>query len=512
MTMNSFRSFVFAFLATAILPVVVSTADLRIVDAVKARDKGTVQSLIKQRMDVNATQPDGATALHWAAHWDYLDTADLLIRAGAKVNAVNQYGVTPLSLACSNANAAMVEKLLDAGADPNIALPSGETILMTCSRTGNVAAVRALLVKGVNVNAKESEQGQTALMWAVAQKHPDVVKSLVEHGADIHLFSTGGFSALFFAARNGDVESARMLLATGADVNEVLKTKNDANGMTPLLLASASGHVPLATFLLEHGANPNATDAYGATALHYTELRGLTVLNGVAYANYQAYLFRPNMTELVRVLLDHGANPNAQLMKAPPAGGYGGKSVIGATPFLLAAATGDASIMKQLAAHGANPTLGTAGKLTPLIVAAGVGRGQDFTDEETKSAFEAVKVAVELGNDVNAAEEGGLTAMHGASLNGANDIVQYLADKGAKLDVRDQYQQTPLSIATGIRLPWIPKGDELGEVVRKTTADLLLKLGATPVDTPNYFTPMATDTIEYKMNQSQRYEGLPPAK
>ncbi len=525
--------------------------DLRLVEAVQKRDKAAVRSLLTQHPDVNARQSDGATALHWAAHWDDLETADLLIRAGAKAGAANDYGVTPLSLACTNGSAAMVEKLLNAGANPNAALPSGETALMTCSRTGNVDAVRALVARGADVNARESEQGQTALMWAAAQKHPGVAKLLIEHRADFRARSKTGFTPLLFAARVGDIDTAKVLLESGADVNEATpaaapakpaapKTVPDNSknggaatppaaepqaggiagysfpasdrapgGMSALLMATASGREALAIFLLEKGADPNAADSFGATALHYAMEKGIAAINGISFANYVAHVFRPSMSELVKALLEHGANPNVRLVKSPPLGGRGGAGAVGATPYLLAAASGDASLMRLLASHGADPLVATKRKLTPLMAASGVSRGQDFTEEEKKTGLEAAKVAVELGSDVNAANEDGLTALHGASVNGANGIIQFLAEHGAKLDAKDKYQQTPLSIASGIRLPWIPKGEELGEIIQKSTEELLLKLGATPLSTPGYFTRMGEDTEVYRMNpKSETVPGL----
>jgi ankyrin repeat protein len=215
-----------------------SSSDLRLVEAEKNRDGEAVRSLLRQHVDVNTPQADGATALAWAAHWDDLETADLLIHAGANANAANDYGVTALSLACSNANAAMVEKLLKAGANPNATLSTGETALMIAAHTGNVDAVKSLLAHGADVNAKETRRGQTALMWA--EKHADVVRLLIEHGADIHVRSTGGFTPLLFAAQQGNLDSARILLAAGANVNEA--TPEDGSA---LVVASASGHEAL---------------------------------------------------------------------------------------------------------------------------------------------------------------------------------------------------------------------------------------------------------------------------
>jgi ankyrin repeat protein len=477
-----------------------------VIDAAAAHDNAAVRALVAEGGDVRATHPDGATALHWAAHFDELEIAELLIGAGADPGAVNDYGSTSLLLACTNANAAMVEALLAAGAKPNPSDPSHEIPLMLCARTGNAQAVRALLANGAEVNAANSERGQTALMWAAAQKHPEVVRELIEAGADIHARSNGGFTPLLFAVRAGDSESSEILLAAGADI-EVIGPR----GMTPLVLASASGHEALGIFLLEKGADPNARDEDGATALHYSALMGITALNGVRYANYVDHIFRPSLDELASALLAHGADPNVQFENMPSLGGDREPIGIGASPLLLAAATPDPDLMQILVEAGADPLLPTTANLTPLMVAAGVGRGQDLTEEELRLALEAVRLQVEWGADVNAANDDGLTAMHGAAANGGDEIVRYLVEHGANMDAKDKYQQTPLSIASGIRLPWIPYGEELGEIIQASTAALLLELGATPVDTPGYFTPPTEDSAVYRINQGQRYQGLEAA-
>ncbi len=471
----------------------------RLADAAAKQDKAALRALIRDKADVNAPQADGATALHWAVHWDDQESVDLLIRAGANVNARNEYSATPLSLACTNGNAAIVEKLLAAGANPNAAAASGETPLMRCARTGDVAAVKSLLARKADVNARDNEQGQTALMWAVAEKHPAVAQILVQAGADIGARSKGGFTPLLFASRVGDVESAKIFLAGGANVNEA-----GPKGMTPLLLASASGQEALGIFLLDKGADPNARDSAGVTSLHYALMKGITALNEIRFANYVEYLFRPNMEDLVKALLAHRANPNLRIEKRIALGGGHSDEVLGATPFLLAAATPDPVAMRMLASAGADPKLKTKDGSTALMLAAGLTRGQDFTEEDKRVSLDAVKIAVELGADIDAANEDGLTAMHGAASNGADGVVQFLAQKGAKLDVRDKYQQTPLSIATGVRLPWIPNGDELGEIIQPSTRDLLLKLGATHLDTPGYFHPPAEDSEAYRINRGVR--------
>jgi ankyrin repeat protein len=480
-----------------------SAADApKLADAVQKQDKAAAQALVRDKANVNAPQADGATALHWAAHWDDLETAALLIAAGANVNAKNDYSATPLSLACTNGNAVMVEKLLAAGANPNAPATSGETPLMRCARTGSAAAVKALLAKKAQVDARNTEQGQTALMWAVAQKHPEAANELIKAGADIKARSKAGFTPLLFAARVNDAESAKLLLKAGADVNE-----KAPNGMTPLVLASASGQQDVGIFLLDNGADPNARDELGATALHYSVTKGITALNQVRYANYVAHIFRPSLTNLVKALLAHKADPNAAVDKPVPNGGSRSTAIVGATPYLLAAASPDPEVMRLLAAAGADPKARTRNGLTSLMLAAGLGRGQDFTDPEKLIALEAVRIAFDAGIDVNAATEEGLTALHGAALNGADGVVEFLASKGAKLDVRDRYQQTPLSIAAGERLPWIPYGDELGEIIQPSTRDLLLKLGATPLTAPGYFKPPSEENDAYRINRALRGQG-----
>ncbi len=453
--------------------------DLRLVDAVKNRDRAAVRSLMEQHVNVNAAQADGTTALAWAANRDDLETADHLIRAGAKVNLANDYGVTPLSLACTNRSAAMVERLLKAGADPNAAQGTGETPVMVCARTGSVETVKLLLARGADPNAKETQQGQTALMRAVAEKHPEVVRALIDGGADVRARSKGGFTALLFAGQQGELASARMLLAAGADVNE----KTPLNG-TSLVVAAASRREEFAIFLLENGADPNAADAYGVTALHYAIPRGIAGIDSVSI------IFRPynevppaNMPGLVKALLAHGANPNVQIAKDFPP--YSRSpyalqtSLAGQTPFLLAAAAADLDLMRVLLAGGADPHIKSKDGSTALMMAAGIGRiDERENNQEDASALEAAKLALMLGDDINAVNTRGRTALHGAAGIGANGLIQFLVEKGANLNTKDRRGYSPLAIAAGLA----PRGGDSASRVYEGAMALLLKLGAQPVD------------------------------
>ena len=448
-----------------------AASDARLAEAVKHQDTEAVRALLEQQVDVSAPAPDGATALHWAAFWDDLATAGLLMRAGADVIAANDYGVTPLSIACTNGKAPMVETLLAAGAYPNLGRTTGETPLMTCARTGSVDAVHALLAQGGDVHAREIWQEQTALMWAVAEGHAPVVQALIEHGADVrarskvrpqrrlsadanrdgHAPEEGGFTSLLFAARAGRLDTAQMLLAAGADVNEMA-----ADGNTALLVATVRGHMDLATFLLDQGADPNA-DGPGYTALHWaaglweTELTSRDGIAADRDDEWRALAGLPTgKVEFVRTLLSHGANPNAPGVMAPPRFGFTPGVVTmdpGTTALLLAAMAGDVSVMRVLLANGANSRLASNDGTTPLMVAAGLGRSQMSSVTES-DALEAVELALDLGADVNAANKAGNTALHGAASKGLNAIVRRLADAGATVTGQNTRGQTPLDMAS----------------------------------------------------------------
>jgi len=480
-----------------------AAGDLRLADA-KTRDGDTAAARTspKKRADVDTAQGKSATLLA-AAYRDDLEAARRLVAAGANVNEADDYGVTSLFLACANGSSGMVEELLKAGADPNAADWSGVAPLMMCARTGNLDTVKLLLARGAKVNSAETRQEQTALMWAAAEKHPDMVQALIERSADVNAHTKGGFTALMFAAQQGDLDSARALLAAGADINAATNDQSTWIGETPLLIASFSGHEALAEFLLDKGADPNAADDFGFTAIHFALIQGLADVSGVRLEPFlrQTYLFRPDMVGLVKALLAHGANPNARIKKR-----WGGNmflsvplndpskfsvSEVGATPFLLAAKVLDVDMMRLLVAAGADPNLATENGTTPLMTAAGLIRVRNHGSvplnqekEQEKKALEAVKLCVELGADVNAANDLGLTALHGAAFSGSNDVIQFLVEKGAKLDPRDLSGQTPLDKAMVIKpktgVPTHGSGYDVFTpyIYDKSTVALLRQLGA----------------------------------
>ena len=452
--------------------------DLRLVNAVKNRDRPAVRSLMEHQVNVHAAQADGTTALAWAANRDDLETADLLLQGGAKANVANAYGVTPLLLACTNRSAGMVERLLKAGADPNRALWTGETPLMECARTGNVETVKLLLSQAADPNAKETQQGQTALMRAVAEKHSEVVRALVGRGTDVHARSKGGFTALLFASQQGDLVSARILLAAGADVNEGTPKDGPA-----LVVAAASGREEFAIFLLENGAEPNTADAYGVTALHYAVPRGIAGIDSVSTVFRPFSQVPPNMPRLVKALLAHGANPNVRIEKDFPP--YSRSpyalqtSLVGVTPFLLAAAAADVDLMRTLLAGGADPHIKAKDGSTALMMVAGLGRVDERqNDQDYAAALEAAKLALTLGDDVNAVNAAGRTALHCAASIGANGMIQFLFEKGANLNTKDRRGYSPLAIAAGLA----PRGGDSASRVYASTMALLVKLGAQPLD------------------------------
>ena len=489
-----------------------------LIAAVRNGDAAELRARLAGPVDVNARQPDGATALHWAVHHEDVVAAELLIGAGADADAANDLGVTPLLMACRRGHGALVARLLAAGGDANAALPSGETALMAAARAGSVEAVNALLARGAPVNAAEATRGQTALMWAVANRRPAVTRVLLDHGADVGARTVtrrrvynmggsrsagsasrgmaleevveGGSTALLFAARSGDVESARLLLAAGADVHDTA-----ADGNPALIVAAHGGHGSLAGLLLRAGADPDAAPL-GYTALHAAVLRGTLRDRGVPNDDPGAGV------PLVRALLAHGADPDPRLARGTPVRRWSHDFAfmdrwVGATPFWLAAHFLETEMMQVLADAGADPRAPNRDGATPLIAAAGLGynRGggsafirdrRDFSSynpvesaalgstipaAEERRTVAAVAAALVLGARVNAANDAGDTALHAAASHGMNSVIELLTDHGADLQAENGRGQTPADLAV------YADGIAGDRYVREDTAALLRTLG-----------------------------------
>ncbi|HUA20534.1 MAG TPA: ankyrin repeat domain-containing protein [Bryobacteraceae bacterium] len=451
--------------------------DSKLADAAMDRDIAKVRSLLKLHADVNAPQADGTTALHWAARWNNPEMADLLIRAGANVKAQNRFGATPLLLAAMNGSAPVIEKLLQAGDDPNAVISEkGDTVLMIAARTGKVDAIQVLLDHGAQVD-KTNREGQTALMWAVAEKNAAATQLLIEHKADVNArtnklpapspfqlifsapFPAGGMTPLLYAARQNDFDSARILLDAHADVNDT-----SADGSSPLLVAILNGHDALAKFLLDQGANPNLADDKGRAALY-----AAVDMRNLEWSTRPAPPEKDTLSELdlIKALLEHGANPNARLAKKIPLRGqpsFDGRwaNQIGATPFWRAAQSDDVTVMKLLVDHGADPLIAANDRTTPLMVAAGVGWSDGQSHGSQADAPEALRLCIQWGGDVNAVNEEGYTALHGASFRGANEVVQFLVEHGAKMDVKNKDGRTPINMAEGMHIGpggWVEHDD-----------------------------------------------------
>jgi len=485
-----------AVMLVAVLAVPLSAAGpARVADAVQARDAATVRALLAKGVDVTATQPDGTTALHWAVRHDDLAMARRLLAAGAKVNAANRYGTTPLTLAAENSSASLISVLLAAGANANAVSGDGESVLMTAARTGNVPAIKALLAAGAHVNASEPWHGQTALMWAAAANHADAVRALLEGGAALEartLVSTvpftggneallpatynpaaAGFTALLFAVRAGHLLTVRTLVDAGANVNDALP-----GGMSALVLAVANAHYDVAVLLLDRGADANADDA-GVTALHQL----VWARNPNRHFNLPPPIPTGSVTDLdlAKALLDHGANINARVKREPRDGYRNWMNRIGATSYVLAAKAADAEWMRFLLANGADPHIKAQDHTTALMAAAGIGFWPAESPGTEAQALEAVTLAFNQGDDVNAANDGGYTALHGTAVRGANSIVRFLVDHGARLNEKTKREGwTPLTIAEGVFIANTFK-------FAPATAELLRQLGAersAPVERP----------------------------
>jgi ankyrin repeat protein len=442
-------------------------------DAARQGDHDAVRALLNGTAKDDVVGAEGMAALIAAASRNDLEIADLLLRAGVDVKAANEYGATALYAAAANADPVMAERLLAAGADANAPLLSGETPLMDAARRGNLATVRVLLSGNADPNAKEANEGQTALMWAASERHAAVVEELAQRGADVDVRSKSGSTALMFAAQQGDAACIRILLRAGAKPNDVMGESQ----LTPLIIASAMARADAVAVLLDAGADPNAVDARGYTPLHLV----------VRDSDYGIDLkSKDAIVKVVKALLAHGANPNVRFKQDKPNAKTVTEIVLqGATPLLLAAEVNNLDAVKALVDGGADPLIPTEQGTTPLILAAGAGTDvlRPRSPEERAMAVETARYLVEHGADVNAAGQFGWTALHAAAYQGLNDVAAFLVSKGAKIDAKDGFGQTPLSISMSVLVKDI--GDRRLQIPRKfrrETAELLLKLGATPLE------------------------------
>ncbi len=481
-----------------------ATNDFRLMDAVKRGDAGAVKAMLAAGADPNQASADGSTPLHWAVHEENLEITDALLKAGAKAEAASRYRMTPLTLAAEAGNAALINRLLDAGADPNGTSEEGQTALMTASLNGKTDAIRALIRRGAKINLAEAYKGQTALMLAAGEGNTAAAEQLIEFGAELRAKSKAGYTPLLFAVRNNRYQTAKFLLEHGGNPNDTIP-----DGTSALHMAVLNADFDLASLLLDFKANPNVLDPRGypihiVVWLHKPGAPPDFAMNGVDPQPVPQPSGRLSHVDILKKLLAKGADPNAKvaftestfvpvggLSKNPPLMQIGRHylAYVGATPFYLAARNGDVEMMKILAEAGADPKMPTKYGVTPLMGAACL----DYYEGETAGPFsgvteaerlEAVKLAVKLGNDVNARTNfgdykmtgtpektilgypdnikdllnlgvgdmrfNGMTALHGAVICNQPSIVQYLIDQGAKVDAKNTLGWTPLMVAKGI--------------------------------------------------------------
>lgn len=481
--------------------------DLRVANAASQGDRDAVAALIKQKVDVNTAQGDGMTALHWATFKDDLVLTKMLLAAGANVKVTTRNGaITPLNMAAKNGNAAMVSALLKAGAGVTEVTAEGMTPLMAAALSGSVDTAKVLLDAGADVNAREKAHSQTALMFAAAEGRADVIKLLASRGADWKATTEvvklekarfdddgnpipvrpdesaggstitggntvmGGMNALLFASREGMLDAVKALVAAGADLNQPSAEKS-----TPLIIAIANAHYTTAKYLVDAGADVNLVNSDGLTPLYAT-------IN----MQYAPVSWAPNPLpdqekvshiELMKALLDKGANPNVKLRKklwfSPTSHDQQWVNPIGATPFWRAAQGDDAVAMKLLVAHGADYKLTNSTGSTALHMASGLGYSGNFSQTNMDQWMDSVKYLVEdLRMDVNTADNQGYTPIMGAAWRGNNNLVQYLADHGAKLDARNKRGWSITDMANG------PALRSSVPMIHPETIAFLVKLGA----------------------------------
>ena len=519
MTFRRFRrGWLPAFLALASLGA--GGADTRLADAARNGDLAGVEDLLRAGVAVDTAEPDGTTALHWAAYRDDAEMAARLIAAGADVNRLNAHGATSLSLACVNANPTLVEQLLEAGADAAL-MASGEPPLLTCARTGSVETVELLLGRGADPNIPDAWKAQTAVMWAAAENHVSVVETLIAHGAGADTAATSGETALLFAVQLGHDATVRALLAAGADV-----TVTSPAGAPLTHVAAGAGHHALGPLLLDHGLDSNAVDKQGQSALHaVVEARRLRHESRRTTPGHESFAFMER-------LIAGGAEVDARMVAPPPEsesarpdepgqaeeadgadgdagnpdeeteaaekeepspernvlGLDGGTDLVEATPLLLAARAADLEAMRLLLEHDADPLATTRGGNSALTLASGVvflegGFGQ-FTGPPKRDVLEAVRMALELGADVNAANDRGQTALHGAVYRAADDLIRFLVDAGARTDAEDAAGRTPLRLAEEGFNQFASRirRDHSAEVLRELTGEVQPEAGPDAAD------------------------------
>lgn len=498
--------------------------DTRLAEAARDGDAASVRALLAEGVDVDAPGPQGTPALHWTAYRDDVATARLLIEAGADVSRTNAYGLVPLYLASANGSTPFIELLLGAGADPNWLDPTGESLLMTIARVGKPDAALAMIEAGATVDYVQEDNDQTSLMVAVREGHPEVAAVLLDHGADPNRLTRvgaeprwvlpnsqpgfsfgigivrggspprgrrapipGGLSPLHYAAREGQLASARLLLEAGAEIDQ-----RNPDDITPLIMAIGNGHAEVAQVLVEMGADINASDWYGRTPLwSAVEDRNQDIHNGTL----EHMVDREPLLGLIEFLLEHGADPNSRTTETfpirnhilPTTSSLSWVDFIGQTPFITAALSGDLSVMRLLLDHGADPHIETVEGTSALMAAAGVNWtvAQTF-DEGPEALLEAVKLCFDLGMDVNEANSMGITAVMGAANRGSDDIIEFLVGKGARLDAKDNEGRTPLDWAKGVFLAThaaVPKPSSM-EVITQLMAEQGIEIAGEPEPAP----------------------------
>jgi len=480
-----------AYLAITLLPFAGMAADSNVADAAMRADKVAVRALLEKKADVSVPAADGSTALHWAVESDDIELLEMLLQAGADVKAKDRFGFSPLYFAISNNNLEMVRRLLKGGADANETDIAGDTLLMLAAREGNADILNVLLKSGAAVNVKDKAD-QTALIWAIRSNQPALVKILIGRGGELNGKTragkmperrppgagggshgtgivrggwpdrgyqgeaSGGLSPLLFAARDGRLEAAKLLVEAKADVN-----LPDVNSISPLVMAITNNHVDVAKFLLEHGADPKAADLWGRTPLWTAvDIRNLELGRSGEQRAGDQKVDRAAALELIKMLAGRGVDVNVRTKEIPPVKRYvmslGDLSWVdftGQTPFLRAALSGDVTVMRLLLEHGADPNIPTNSSTSALQAAAGVNWvvGQTYTESKA-SLMEAVNLCIEKGGDINAKNSMGLTAVMGAANRGSDDILEFLVKQGAKLDVKDNEGRTPTDWAKGVFL------------------------------------------------------------